>query len=330
MIRTLYRSRDGQLRTDVRPEEFAAILADGGGLLWADFVGEKPEDCEPILRNVFRFDPLAVDDALQESHVPKLDDWGDYLYIVLHAVAFDTDGGEHVDTLEVDVFLGKTYVVTHRDMPVPALDRVWTSCQRDERHTTRGAPYLAYRIADEIVAGYMPVFEEIDVAIDQLEDQVLAGSLRTATLERLLALKRALLNLRRIIAPQREVLNKLARDDYEVVDARGRLYFRDVYDHLVRLHDINESMRDLVSGVLDTYLSVVNNRLNDVMKTLTLITTLFMPISFIASFFGMNFFGPVATGLAPWTDNPAFLLTLALMVLLPAAMYVWMRRRLLG
>lgn len=330
MIRALYRARDGRLRTDVRPEEFAALLAKPDGLLWVDFVGESPETCEPILRSVFGFDPLAVDDALQESHVPKLDDWGPYLYVVLHAVAFDTDGGEHVDTLEVDLFLGHNYLVTHRDTPVPAMDRVWTSCQRDERHTSRGASYLAYRIADEIVAGYMPVFEEIDLAIDHIEDQVLGGALRTATLERLLALKRALLNLRRIIAPQREVLNKLARDDYEAVDARGRLYFRDVYDHLVRLHDINESMRDLVSGVLDTYLSVVNNRLNDVMKTLTLITTLFMPISFIASFFGMNFFGPVDVGLAPWTDRPALLLTLLLMVALPAAMYVWMRRRLLG
>src|SRR5436190_19318462 len=100
--------------------------------------------------------------------------------------------------------------------------------------------------------------------------------------------------MRRILLPQREVLNKLARDDYKVIDRKDRVFFRDIYDHLVRLHDLNESLRDLVSGALDTYLSVVNNRLNDVMKTLTLITTLFMPISFITGFFGMNFFEPVA------------------------------------
>jgi len=189
--------------------------------------------------------------------------------------------------------------------------------------------YLAYRMADEMVAGYMPVFEQIDDAIDEIEDKVLNEPMKTATLERLLSIKRALLNLRRIITPLREVLNKLARDDYEVVDTKGRVYFRDVYDHLVRLHDINESMRDLVSGVLDIYLSVINNRLNDVMKTLTTITTLFMPISFIASFFGMNFFQPVAPELAPWTNNPAFLLMMALMLLLPFGMYWWVRRRLL-
>jgi magnesium transporter len=205
---------------------------------------------------------------------------------------------------------------------------VLASCQRDLRHMSRGPQYLVYRLLDEMVAGYMPVFEEIDDTIDQIQDQVLDKPGRD-TLQDVLTLKRSLLHLRRIIAPLREVLNKLARDDYEAVDAKGRLYFRDVYDHLVRLHDINESMRDLVGSVLDSYLSVVNNRLNDVMKTLTLITTLFMPISFIASFFGMNFFGPVAPGLGPWTGSPAFVVTMGFMVGLPILMFWWVRRRVL-
>jgi len=328
MIRSLYQAQDGAIRADLTPAEFPAALRDAGGLLWVDFEGEKPEACEPILRETFGFHPLAVDDALQESHVPKVDDWGPYVYVVLHAVMLNSDGGEHVDTQEVDIFLGKNYIVTHHDVPRPSVDRVWASSLRDERHLSRGAQFLAYKLADEIVAGYMPVFEEIDNAIDEIEDKVLGKPSQT-TLERILRLKRALLTLRRIIAPLREVLNKLARDDYEAVDAKGRVYFRDVYDHLVRLYDINESMRDLMSGVLDTYLSVINNRLNDVMKTLTLITTLFMPISFIASFFGMNFFGAVAPGLAPWTDTLAFRLTMASMVLLPFGMFWWVRRRLL-
>jgi len=122
------------------------------------------------------------------------------------------------------------------------------------------------------------------------------------------------------------VLNKLARDDIAVIDVRARVYFRDVYDHLVRLQDITESIRDLVSGTLDTYLSVINNRMNDIMKTLTLITTLFMPISFIASFFGMNFFGPVID-LPNWTGLPAFIITLALVFITPFSMYLWMRSK---
>jgi magnesium transporter len=122
------------------------------------------------------------------------------------------------------------------------------------------------------------------------------------------------------------VLNKMARGDYDVVGASDRVFFRDVYDHLVRLYDIAEGLRDLVGGVTDTYLSVVNNRMNDVMKTLTIITTLFMPLSFMTGFLGMNFFQPV-TPLPVWTGRLAFGLVLAAMALMPASMYLWMRRR---
>jgi magnesium transporter len=132
--------------------------------------------------------------------------------------------------------------------------------------------------------------------------------------------------MRRILLPQREVLNKLARDDFRVIDFKDRIFFRDIYDHLVRLHDLNESLRDLVGGALDTYLSVVNNRMNEIMKTLTLITTLFMPITFVTGFFGMNFFEPVAQ-LVGWTSRQAFLVTMGILVLMPLVMYSWMRRR---
>jgi magnesium transporter len=171
----------------------------------------------------------------------------------------------------------------------------------------------------------MPVVEKIDDAIDQIEDQVFTRP-GPRTLERLFALKRVLLAMRRIILPQREVLNKLARDDYKVVDPRDRVFFRDIYDHLVRLHDLNESLRDLVGGVLDTYLSVINNRMNEIMKTLTIITVLFMPLTFLTGYFGMNFFEPLGN-LKVWTTTPVFYLTLAVIFALPIIMFFWMRRR---
>jgi magnesium transporter len=325
MIRSVYRTQDGRIRTDLKPDAFTTALQDASGLLWVDFSGEPPEKCEPILRQTFGFHPLAVDDALEEAHVPKVDDWGQYLYLVLHAVVFDQRDDEPVNTLELDVFLGKNYLVTHQTQPIAAVDRVWTACQRDERHLQRGVGHLLYKVADELVADYMPAVERIDEAIDQIEDRVFDDP-TPSLLERIFTLKRGLLRLRRIIAPQREVLNKLARGDYAVIDAEDRIFFRDVYDHLVRLYDITESLRDLVGSALDTYLSVVNNRMNEVMKTLTLITTLFMPISFLAGFFGMNFFQPL-TPLDAWTNPSAFVLTMAAVVLLPVGMYLWMRKR---
>ena len=325
MIRSLYRTQEGHIHTGLRPDELAAALQDTDGLLWVDLSGEPPAACEPILHETFGFHPLAVDDALQESHVPKVDDWGQYLYLVLHAVVFDHQDDGHMDTLELDVFLGKNYLVTHQAQPIAAVDRVWTACQRDERHLQKGAGRLLYKLADELVADYMPTVEEIDEAIDRIEDRVFDNP-APSLLEQVFTLKRALLHLRRIIAPQREVLNRLARGDYAVIDVEDRVFFRDVYDHLVRLYDIAESLRDLVGGALDTYLSVVNNRMNEVMKTLTLITTLFMPISFVAGFFGMNFFQPVAS-LDVWTGKPAFVLATAITILMPVSMYLWIRRR---
>jgi magnesium transporter len=326
MIRALYRNSAGELKGDLMPTEFSAAVNDAGGMLWVDFEAASPQEAEPILREVFGFHPLAIDDALQESHVPKVDDWEDYLYLVLHAIQYDRSGDGRVETRELDVFLGRNYLVTHHDEPISSVNRVWDACRRDARFVSRGADHLLYRIVDDLVAAYMPIVEEIDETIEELEDQIFDRP-SNAHLAELFALKRALLHLRRIIGPQREVLNRLARDDYEVVDAKDRVFFRDVYDHLVRLHDINESMRDLVGGALDTYLSVVNNRMNDVMKTLTVITTLFMPLTFVVGFFGMNYFAPVDSTLSAWTNPASYVITLLLMSVTPLAMLVWMHRR---
>jgi magnesium transporter len=325
MIRSLYIPSGGQLLTDIDQSTYQAALRDKGGVLWVDFQGNPPEQDLVILEQVFKFHPLAIDDALQESHVPKLDDWSAYLYIVLHAITYDRERDNQVETLELDVFLGKNFLVTHHDLPLPAIERTWEACQRDERYAQRGTGYLFYKLADEVVASFMPVVEGMDEEIDYAEDSVFDRP-SPDTLERIFRLKRAALQIRRVLGPQREVLNKLARDDYEAVDPRVRIYFRDVYDHLVRMHEIIESVRDLVGGTLDTYLSVINNRMNEIMKTLTVITTLFMPISFIASFFGMNFLEPVVP-LPEWTGTAAFYITLAIMVLLPASMFLWVRRR---
>lgn len=324
MIRALHYLRETGLRTDLSLDDLTAAVA-AGGLLWVDFEGEPPSVAEPILRQVFGFHPLAIDDALQETHVPKVDDWGSHLYLVLHSVVFDAEAGGQLDTLETDVFVTRSAIVTHHDMPTAPLDRVWALIQRDERHLTGGVEHLLYLIADELVASFMPAIDAIEDSVDEVEDQVFDGTSPMAV-EHIFRLKRSLLRMRRIVAPQREVLSKLARDTYAVIAPDARVFFRDVYDHLVRIYDITENLRDLVSGALDTYLSVVNNRMNEIMKTLTIITTVFMPLSFVVGFFGMNYFQPVLD-LSEWTGQASFVIVLLLLVLLPLAMYYWMRRR---
>ncbi len=325
MIRSYFLSSNQILQQDLRVDEFPKALEDQQGLLWVDFQGESPQICEPILLDCFKFHPLAVDDALSETHVPKVDDWEQFLYVVLHAIVFDQKDGGHIDTIELDVFLGRNYVVTHHDQEAPALERVWRSFPKDERHLRMGADHVLYSLTDELAVDYVNVVQDLDDEINKVEDSIFEKA-NADILERTFTLKRAVLRVRRTVSPQREVLNKLARDDYSVIDAKDRVYFRDVYDHLVRLYDIIEGIRDLIGGVLDTYLSVINNRMNDIMKTLTLITTIFMPISFVAGFFGMNFFQPSGL-LTVWTHPLSFFVILALVMVTPLTMLLWMRRR---
>src|SRR5215216_2312240 len=325
MIRSLFYIPGETIQQNISPKEFTELIQNPKGLLWVDFINEPPESCRPILQD-FKFHYLAINDALQETHVPKLDDWGEYLYIVLNYMKAEENGETwNTEVDELDVFLGKNYVVTHHDHQVPAVDETWEGCHRDERNLQAGADHLLYRITDNLVAAYMPAVEKIDSAIDQIEDQIFDRP-SPRTLERLFGLKRVLVAMRRILLPQREVLNKLARDDYKVIDPKDRVFFRDIYDHLVRLHDLNESLRDLVGGAQDTYLSVVNNRMNDIMKTLTIITVLFMPLSVLTGFFGMNFFEPLGN-LKEWTTSSAFFITFVIILILPFVMYLWMRRR---
>jgi magnesium transporter len=325
MIRIIYRHGDGTVDGAFGVDGLAGALDDPSGLLWVDFFNEPDESCERILRDVFHFHPLAIDDALRESHVPKLDDWQTYLYLVLHTLVFDPAADVQLSTSELDIFAGPRYIVTHREQEIEPLNRVWAACPKDERLMGRGAARLLYHIVDEIVAGHMPVVDSIDEEMERIEELILASA-GPDTLPQVLRIKRSLLHLRRIVAPQRETLNRLARDELAVIDAGQRVYFRDVYDHLVRLYDIAEGLRDLAAGALDTYLSVINNRMNEVMKTFTLITTLFMPISFITGFFGMNFF-TASNPPAAWTGRAAFVAICAAMVLVPALLYLWLRKR---
>jgi magnesium transporter len=305
-------------------EHYAAVLQDPNGLLWVDFQGESAEASEVVLRGVFKFHPLAIEDAIYQTHVPKVDEWENYLYIALHAIAFEAQSTD-LEMIELDVFMGKNFLVTHHDLPIPALTRVWDASQRDERHAKQGADHLLYLLLDELTVDFMKSVEEIDEEIDIIEDQVFEKP-DNRIVQHIFGLKRVTLHLRRSLAPMREVLNKLARDDYGMIDSKDRIYFRDVYDHFVRLHDIAESLRDLVSGVLDTYLSVVNNRMNEIMKTLTIITTMFMPISFLAGVFGMNFFLPEQP-ISTWMELPIFYVVITLFIFVPIGIFIWMRRR---
>lgn len=324
MINILHYTHHGTLRTHVPIEELPNLAKADTGLVWVDLFDEPRAQCEHILLNVFGFHPLAVEDAFEESQVPKVDDWETYLYVVLDSVEWLGKADEQIRMNELDVFLGKHYIVTYHKEPVAALEKVWKACQHDDRTMKNGADHLLYRLAHEEAMEAMKVIENVDEILDTLEDQVFTKA-GPAILEQLFLLKRTLLQLRRTVVPQREVFNKLARDPYPLVDEKDKIYFRDVFDNLIWLQGLIENLRDLVGGTMDTYLSVVNNRMNDTMRALTVITTLFMPLTFITGFFGMNFFQAVLPS-QNWTGREMLIVSLAAMVIIPLIMYWWMKR----
>lgn len=289
MIRSIFCPKSGPHRFHLTPAEMPQALADAGGLFWVSLEQPTEAEIDQILHDVFHFHPLAIEDCQSQGYqTPKVDDFGAYLFIIVHALRPDLPLNQ-LDTMELNCFLGHNYLVTSfMSPPMPPVQAVWERLARDERLTGHGADFLCHAILDQLVDEYLPVLDIVDDEIERLEDEILANP-RQDTLEQILALKHSIAMLRRIIAPQREVMNRLSRDDLPQIAPQNRIYFRDIYDHLVRLHDLSESVRDVITGALDIYLSVTSNRLNEIMKALTIVSTIFLPLSFVAGVYGMNF-----------------------------------------
>jgi magnesium transporter len=328
-IRVLYRDSAGQIQLHWPIEKLRDALNDAEGIVWVDIEDPACNSSgtpEAILRDVFQFHPLAIEDALKETHVPKVDDWGDYLYLVFQTIDHQAERG-HIKTHELDIFLGKNYLVTYHTDPLPCLEQDRKNIERDSANRLRrGADHLLYHFLDAAVAEYFPVIEHMDLAIDDAQEEVFKSP-TPSTLQEIFRVKRTALRLHRVIAPEREVLNRLARDAYDPIAEEHRVYFRDVYDHLVRVHDLTESLRDLISGALDTYLSAISNRTNDVMRTLTLVTVMFLPMSFLTGFFGMNYFGETLNFHSPLPKVTLFVITSLVMIGSFVGQWYWAKKK---
>jgi magnesium transporter len=326
-VRVVARNSAGAVEFELPVERIAEAIADPETTVWVDVQAPDGDQAsvEALFRDVFHFHPLAIDDALTETHVPKLDDWGQYLYVVIHALDFDKATDE-MRLHEVDIFLGPNYLVSYHSDPVTALDQLRKNLERDSERLKQGADHILYYVLDMIVADYLGVIEHLDELIDDAQDEVFDRP-TPRTLQRIFWVKRAAMRIHRLIAPQREVLNRLARDPYAMIDEADRVYFRDVYDHLVRLHDITESLRDLIASALDTYLSAISNRTNEIMKVLTVVSIMFLPMTFLAGFFGMNFFGEPLMLKTHLPEGLIFSFTCLVMVGTPVAMGLWMKYR---
>ena len=261
-----------------------------GRVHWFDFdqLGQ-PE--ARLLATQFRFHPLAIEDAVEQAQYPKADDYGDYLYLTLHAIDDHAADPEAVDTVELDMFLGRDFLITGRDgRPLDEFDALRRDIKKRPAILGRGPDLLLHSLLDRIVVDYFPRLEGIEERLDQLETDALAGGAGEVLPGKVLALRRQLLRLKRIIHPQRELFLRLARPEFcSVIDHQARLYFRDTYDQIYRVSEMLDGERDMLQGIFEAHYTLVSYRLNDIVRVLTMVTTLLMPMTVVTGVYGMNF-----------------------------------------
>ena len=254
--------------------------------VWVDLTNPTPEEGRQALQDVFHFHELAVEDALSDLQFPKVESYGAYLYLILHRIDFEAP--EHCfKTHDVDFFLGPTFLVTIHSGDSRSIEQIKQVCERNSLALGEGPAALMHRIIDAMVDNYRPEIEELSDRLDTLEEKVFDGAGANLAKE-ILDFKRDVSSLRRVVQPQRDVVGRLARREFDLIDEQVAYRFRDVHDHLVRLADESMFFQDRITSLLDANLAIVSNQLNTIMKILTIISTVFMPLTFITGLYGMN------------------------------------------
>lgn len=284
----VYRTGEGEVKEGFTVDQLPELLRDDNLTIWVDM--DKPtEEDDRVLLDVFHFHPLSVEDCRADRHHPKVEEFPNYLYFILHGVTAKTDS-EHFTTIELDGFLGRNFVITYHHEDFRSINHVKQSVRSSPVACQRGPAYLLYQILDQLVDYYTPVLDDFDESIVALEDDIF--SLTTpdnSILEQIQNLKRSILRLRRISGKQLNIIYRMSHGEFSLISAEMLPFFRDIHDHLTRISDLSESYRDLIGGALDSYLSVVSNRTNDIMKVLTIFSAVMLPLTFIAGLYGMNF-----------------------------------------
>lgn len=299
----------------------AWLARDSGVTLWADLAAPTPDEGR-LLRDVFRFHELAIEDAFEETHYPKIDDYGAYLHVILHGIDAGAAADGRFSTHDIDFFIGPGYLVTVHAGRSRSVARLQEVCLRNAHVLADGPVGLMHRIVDAMVDNYTPEVEALEDRLERLEDEVFEVTDQRIVRD-ILSLKRDVGRLRRVITPQRDVVARLARREYPVVTEALAYRFRDVYDHLARIADEASVMHDRVTTVLDAHLSFVSNRMNEIMKVLTIFATIFGPLTVLTGLYGMN----VRLPLLPLPEPYHFWLIVALMVVTALGMLWYFRRR---
>jgi len=272
-----------------------------------------------LLQQRFDFHPLAIEDCSSSIQRAKVDEYGNHLFLVTHSMSATARGQHGIKTAELDAFLGDRFLVTIHGESMPGLDIAWKRAATDATCGEHGMDFMYYLIVDQLVDEVFPLVDMVSDQLEEVEGAILKR-VDSRQLHQLMRLKRWLIAMRRVLSPERDMLAILLRRGDSKISERTALYFRDVYDHVVRAYEQIDVERDLLGNAMDAYLSMMSNRSNVIMKQLTVLASIFLPLTFLTGFFGQNFTA------MPFDSRSLFYIELGACVALPAAMFIWYRR----
>lgn len=279
---------------DLPLSQVKKYLKDKDAVVWIDL--EKPVESEYVfLEETFKFHKLVMEDCRKFIELPKVDFFEDYIFVVLHSISHDLKA-KHPEKREIYFFLGKNFLVTVHRHSSSSVSHLFDKLEKNPEGINKKADFFMYEIVDYFVDSYFPLLNFWDEKIEELEDNIIAHKNLDSSLKEIMRIKRELLYLKKSIMPQRDVIGHLSRRDFPFIHPRTSVYFRDVSDHIMQVYSELEMQHQILGGDFEAYnsvlsnrLAIISNRMNEVMKRLTVIATIFMPITFIASIYGTNF-----------------------------------------
>ncbi len=295
MIRSYTFSTQGRLDGEnIEPFLMPTILADTQLFLWVDLENPDEGEVRMVLNDVFKFHPLSIEDCVKESSTPKVEEYlpkdddlfSPYVFLVIHAVDYSRKDGVFA-TSELNFFLGRKFLVTFHDKQLRSIDHTLDICGK-KKWVAKAPDRVAHLLLDALVDNYRPALEELALEISEIEDQVLERT-EKATLNKIIQVKKEVFHLRQIMDPQRQVLSRLARGEFQLIRPKMVPYYRDVYDGLFRIYERAQTYTDSLTGILQVYLNLSSNQTGEVVKLLTMITLITTPMMMIGTWYGMNF-----------------------------------------
>jgi magnesium transporter len=320
IIATRGGERGTEILADAPLDRLPALLAEAGTNVWVDLSSPTTPEDVAVVRDVFKFHELAIEDCFETRTHPKVEEYDGYLYVLTHGLRA-TSSAEHVSAVELDAFVGGRYIVTHHSLASRSVAAVTEGVLKSGLLLRRGPFAVLHALLDRQVEGLESVIDDVEERITRLEDAVFERPANTS-IASLLALKRSILKLRRWMSKQREVMLRLGRREFALIPQQEALLFRDVYDHLVRVNDLLENFREMLTSIQEAHLAVTSNRTNEIMKFLTLYTAVLMPLTVISGIYGMNF--QHMPELGRWWGYPV---TLGLMATVSGSVLLYFRHR---